>query len=960
MIPALLAFAESKRYPKIEPGLDLEIGWWVFLLAVALCLWAWSRAAWLRRALLAGEDPRIFALLRVMMALFTFACFWNLEPYWRFLWSDEGMFTLAEAQQRLGRAALSGWTAEDGFLDHWAVVKFFWTKPSLWFLQCSPAYVYGTMAVFFGLLFAYAIGLRTRVTGVLCWLMINSIYARNSFYLEGTDTVYRVLWFYILFARTDAAWSVDNAIRVWREKRREAKLAAGKLGFDLGLFLDRLLSYAWAGLWGWLIVTQLDMHFDAPWALALLALSVAAAEAVWAARRAKALGPRPVDRYLLVPRWPRVLIMIQYAFLYCSTGAVKTGVVWMQGHALYYALNLDHFYRFEGFTQWMSAYFGWNFFRLATWVTHFWEIGFPVVLVGVWLGYRWRHRDSTWARRARGHWRYKLGTVSLVLAWAAMGIAMSKSLPYLFPLSKEGKETMPAFVTPVFNWVWGLGLPLLFLGLWGLSRWAPTIPGFRIKKLEWPAITVDAEFLRAWLTGRRVWLTLGVLFHGFLVAFMNIGMFPFIMLGGYLAFTSARPWLSGLRWADARWTKGRFAAALAPPTPAAEVDARQLGRRGGALIDARGMLVMIAAVFGLIAARGTAPAWFEAWGTSLRNLALLVAFVGLCTCFRSWGRWLLAAGAATSLLLIGVGYSDGVVEMPGGLYNDALGRGLEVVAVALGLAALGLSFVRRRRPVEDEHLTGTSFSRALVIAFALWHVGAVAAVLYPNRPIWGTWHSPARRAFGGYLRGTNNTQSWNMFAPNPPRANSFSRTVLVDAEGEYWDLNNNAYYDRPSIFWANDRMRKMQRRLVGKGKWYQRYWSEYHCREWELAGNPPPQEIQIYKIVTRIPKPNKTRRRPWDPRKQKATLHYLQTHRCDEDGSITPVMKERRGMELDDADRREMERDAEKSFREANTRREAWERRRDYGGEGPPAKASFQPMKPEDAKRRAPPPAVGR
>ena len=73
----LLAFALAKneRYPQIPAGLDFELAWWVFLVLVALVVWSWSRAPWLRRVLLGREDPRIFALMRVMLALFTFACF---------------------------------------------------------------------------------------------------------------------------------------------------------------------------------------------------------------------------------------------------------------------------------------------------------------------------------------------------------------------------------------------------------------------------------------------------------------------------------------------------------------------------------------------------------------------------------------------------------------------------------------------------------------------------------------------------------------------------------------------------------------------------------------------------------------------------------------------------------------------------------------------------------------------
>ena len=195
----LLAFAEAKRYPKIPPGLDTELGWLAFALLACIAVWAWTRLPWIKRVLFAGEDRRIFAALRMMLAVATIGCFWNLEPYWHMLWSDEGVFTLPEARQRLGRSALSGWSVQAGFFDAWAVAKFVWEKPSLFLLRGDPAYVDKIMWVYFGLLGVYALGFRTRLTGLLCWLGLAHIYGRNALYLEGTDTVYRVLWFIMLW-----------------------------------------------------------------------------------------------------------------------------------------------------------------------------------------------------------------------------------------------------------------------------------------------------------------------------------------------------------------------------------------------------------------------------------------------------------------------------------------------------------------------------------------------------------------------------------------------------------------------------------------------------------------------------------------------------------------------------------------------------------------------------------------
>jgi hypothetical protein len=136
------------------------------------------------------------------------------------LWSDEGLFTVEDARSRMGGSSLSGWTPEDGFLDAWAFLKFLWGKHSAFFLDAAPDSVDTYMFLFFGVLLLYAAGVLSRVTGLIAWLMMSSVYNHNTLYMEGTDTVYRSFWFILLFARTGAAWSVDNLVRCWWLRRR--------------------------------------------------------------------------------------------------------------------------------------------------------------------------------------------------------------------------------------------------------------------------------------------------------------------------------------------------------------------------------------------------------------------------------------------------------------------------------------------------------------------------------------------------------------------------------------------------------------------------------------------------------------------------------------------------------------------------------------------------------------------
>lgn len=87
--------------------------------------------------------------------------------------------------------------------------------------------------------------------------------------------------------------------------------------------------------------------------------------------------------YRRIPVWPRRLMMLQLAILYFTTGALKWGSVWAQGDAVYYAMNLDHFYRVP--MQPIAAVFGTNVLRVVTWFVRWGEMGFALVFVGAWL-----------------------------------------------------------------------------------------------------------------------------------------------------------------------------------------------------------------------------------------------------------------------------------------------------------------------------------------------------------------------------------------------------------------------------------------------------------------------------------------------------------------------------------------------------------------------------------------------
>jgi hypothetical protein len=980
----------AEEYPKVDWELQVHVGWLSLALLTLLAVWAWARSESFRRAVFAREDPRLFALMRIVLGLFTIQCFWNLRPYWRMLWSDEGIFDLELARQRLARVELLGWNEIDGFIDGWAVARFLWGKHSLFYFHGSPEFVNGYMAVFFVVLALYTIGFRSRITGFVALMMMNGIYNRNGLYLEGTDTVFRCGWFLMLFAHVDAAWSVDNAMRVARERRL---LAASTPRYDVWHLLDRAASWAWGGLFaGWFcLLTDLTLK----WVLLVVALGVLASAIVgWVElqhRRARAeagtlavvhariagADGTPV-RYRLIPAWPRYLLIAQLICIYVSTGLYKTGDAWDAGDALYYALNMDHFYRFEGLTQWVSALFATTVFRWMTWVTLWWEKLFGVVAIGLVLEWGHRHRNEAWYRAMDGTWwRRWLARLALIGVWLLTWRIATVAYPWCLELKDGVPQDASSGLATINRWAFGY-IPGLVVVYHVLRRWPVKLPRpLAARRGKTEPLVIDHEFLRAWLFGRRVWLTLGFIFHGILIVGMNIGMFPFIMLWIYFAFFEAKPWLAAGRWKLRVLRRFAITRWLAPAWFDAWLDDRPASERGGAVESGAQAL-------------GRAPSgpwWVDPWRLLVGPLTLLrrrsrAALVEVDEAARERGGRIPDALIAVMLALIvslavmrGLEAQSPTERTVGGTTfigdlrdpgeqrearkAEAEARTARIEDLAKGaklwaLSLLGFALVshfRRRSPLdrasvasegeapraEQPVLVGGTFVRTAVLGFMLYHSGAVATLFTPTYPITAAWRGEIRSVFGEWINGTNTSQSWKMFAPNPPRGNGFMRTIAIDENGDEWilggPLGDDHFETRSRVFFWNDRMRKMHRRMSGKSKWYLRYWSEFHCREWALEHDGvPPQEIRIVLVTTPIPKPDKLEG-PSDPRKRKVGFKELQTHACGLDGDLSPIMKQRRGIELSEADLAELEADAKRREREAETKRRNWALRKDWGGD---------------------------
>jgi hypothetical protein len=836
---------DGDRFPDVAPELAAHVGWLFFGACVLLLVWAWTRSESIRRSVLGLEDPRTYAVLRIGFGLFTLINFVNLLPYRRMLWSDEGVFDLTYAQERLGRTALRGWSFDEGFFDGWGVLNFLANKPSLLYFWGSPDAVVWHIVALVVVCLLYSAGVFSRVTGVLAWFLMSSVYNRNALYMEGTDTVYRCFWFILLFAKTGHAWSFDNW---WRCRRLRKKGRLDESGASDG---------------------------ESP--------------------------KEPV--YRLVPAWPRYLFMLQLAVLYLATGVVKTGTVWLKGDALYYALNMDHFYRFEGATQYVSSLFATNLFRVMTWTTHWWERLFPFVLLGVILRFGLQHREKSWYRAQNVWWRKLLGHAAWVGAYVLAYRITVLALPYCLAMKNDQAQDP----TPTMQWVhagFGIVIPVGVVLWYALGRWPIVLfPGGRslgplTRRISWlrlPEIRIEQDFLRRWLLGRRVWLTLGLMFHGFLFLFMNIGMFPLIMMMTYPAFV-----------------KGEEIASIGQRC-VAMLRRWRLGKRLPASTDR-------------LFAQAQSPSHVRVRGRPVPDLLVLLY---------------MAAGVYLVWAKI---HKDGWLGEAGWWWV-----GLGVVG------ATAFRFMRPRAPDIERSHEGPpraygSTGRALALFAVCWHASAVGIHLFPSYPIFAKWRGPARAVFSSWLSTTSTSQSWRMFAPNPPRSNAFMKTVIVDVNGDRWDIGDSAYEDRPNPWIINDRLRKMQRRMVGKGKWYLKYWAGYQCREWRLRGREEPVRVEITKIVTHIPVPEvvnvwqpekfkgrtdhrsgATTGRAYDPRKLKALETEVQKHNCTGDGELPLYMKERRGLPITDEDREKAEREAQTRERKFANRRETWAKRRDWG-----------------------------
>jgi hypothetical protein len=602
--------------------------------------------------------------------------------------------------------------------------------------------------------------------------------------------------------------------------------------------------------------------------------------------------------YRLIPVWPRMLMLLNLGVVYCFTGTVKNGAVWAKGDALYYALNMDHFHRF--YPQELSTFAAMHAFRLATWITHWWEAMFPLMLFGMitrWgLSERLKplHGWRLWATR---------------LCWLGLGVASMVAC-----LVTAKVHAPPGQVHSLELWL-AIGWPILIIAL-GSLWWSLGSGRMRVK-LRGKTYTLDREWFCTWFLGRRVWLTLGLMFHGNLQVLMNIGMFPPIMMSTYLfclngdepgrilrmfgrGLARVFPWLPIP--ADVR--RGE------PPAPAEDRTLPHHHRDGFRVAPALLYGLLALAIFGVVLEASPLVPWlkvtylaYEAdeklpglhFGWTVLAIAVILIVYTYAQGHRGTrGFYLKLLGLAAVLVgylwMMGRTIEDPVEAESWKFVKVGVNLGMfaifclqQIPAVHRVLARVGLTFTApdRKRPepipVVDPH-SGVPRApwaygpggRMLVGFVIVYHITAIAFWELPEKDCVSTFRIKGREAFSTWVLTTQTDQQWGMFAPNPPRHNVFMRIVMTDENGETWDMRNDVYApERKPIPWYwNDRMRKMNRRVIGgesgKGDWYQKWYARWVCREWARTHRGVmPQKVELFKLTYKMPAPETVVAQGW-------------------------------------------------------------------------------------------------
>ena len=453
MIALALALAPKAgaRVVDVTPDLpSATLALWTGLALIAL-FFALRPELW-RRLWFDHVDPRPAALTRIFFGGVVLWTVLDLLPYARFLFTDEGLWPTDAARKAYGGQLRFVWDPERGWRSLADVFTALWSRFSLFHLRSDPPFVFAVFGATIASLVAMILGLYTRASTLVAWLLVNSIYVYSPIFYTGGDTVVRNILFLGLFCAWGEAYSLD----AWRRRRRE--LLAG----------------------------------------------------------APALPP-----LRRIAAWPQRLMMLQLTVIYCATGALKSGVTWFDGTALYYALSLDHFYRHPAQIPLVVALQRVGVLPLATWITKIWETFFPLALVGAALAAYERERArGSWI--AAPPWRRWLSCACAAGVVVVAAYVAGLTAAYYYDPAQGPLALDPAALARLVQGL-VLAVPAALVAAYMLIRRRPRALDLTLR----------------WVLGKRTWLGVGVVMHIGIDLLMNVGTFVQVMLATYLA------WLSG-------------------------------------------------------------------------------------------------------------------------------------------------------------------------------------------------------------------------------------------------------------------------------------------------------------------------------------------------------------------------------------------------------------------------------
>lgn len=215
MLAALL-LAPAKAPPvDVSPHLALATG---LLWLVTACLVGFfvARPALWRRLWLERVDPRPAGLFRVVFGVVVLWTLLDLIPLLRFLFTDEGMWLPKLARRHYGGELRGLWDDEHGFEHWWSIFPALWGKFSLFHFRADPPFVHAVFALTCASVTAMILGVKTRLTTLTSWFLVNTIYSYSPIFFSGGDTVIRCFLFLGLLSRWGEAYSLDAW---WRRKR---------------------------------------------------------------------------------------------------------------------------------------------------------------------------------------------------------------------------------------------------------------------------------------------------------------------------------------------------------------------------------------------------------------------------------------------------------------------------------------------------------------------------------------------------------------------------------------------------------------------------------------------------------------------------------------------------------------------------------------------------------------------